>query len=53
MRPSVRIRNQCEPEGRNRIIKNAENTAVLNLLADTDLTSIDSLMSGLNWILEM
>jgi len=51
MRPSIRIRN-CEPEDRNRIVKNAGQGAVLNLPADTDLTSIDSHMSGLNWILE-
>lgn len=50
---SVRIRNQSEPEGRNRIVRNAGHAAVLNLPADTDLrASIDSLMSGLNWILE-
>lgn len=52
MRPSVRIRNQCESEGRNRIIRNAGHDGLLNLPADTDLASIDSLMSGLNWILE-
>lgn len=53
MRLSIGIGSRGETEGRNRIVRNAGRATTLNLPADTDLASIDSLiMSGLNWILE-